>query len=163
MKLLNFFYSFLFFCSIKEKHREENEKNNNFKNISSNNCHALETVQSDVEKFLSSSIEENLNKVEAKVKSLTKLCEEKKIEQSTLDEHIRFLSDQCKSQQAGKEDLENNLDLIKSKEKLKEYEGKLSKYQQSLKDLKFDELKEEFVTLQEEREQLVTEVSFKFH
>lgn len=157
---MNFINLIILFTFItKSQHRKEQEKDSSFKLESTTQFKELKNVQVEVEEFISNNIEENLNKVEAKVKSLTKELESKKEEYSTLDERIRFLDEQCRSQETGKKDLESNLDLMKKREQLEGYKEKLSKYQKSLEDMKFDELKKEFVSLQEERDQMLREVS----
>ena len=90
-----------------------------------------------------------------------KECEEKKAKKLELEENIRFLDEQCRSQETGKRELENNLDLLKKQEHLDGLHDDLAKNRTLLESMEFDKLKREYQRKQEEKDQYEKEVSIE--
>ncbi|KAJ8687829.1 hypothetical protein QAD02_023623 [Eretmocerus hayati] len=142
---------------LKTKNRSEQEKDTNFKSKTSTEIHELETVQKEVDKFISSKIEENLIKVEGDVDKIKAECDQVKNQKLTLEEKIRFLGEECSTQESGKKELENNVELLKKQEHLENVNEKLSECKTQLENLRFDDLKKEYLRLQEEKDQFEKE------
>ncbi|XP_014216557.1 DNA repair protein RAD50 [Copidosoma floridanum] len=138
---------------LKKKNREEHDKDTNFKTKSYNEINGLETVHQEVLDYVNSKIDEKLKNIKASMEKIKQEYEKEKLEKVTKEEKIRFLDEQCKSQETGKRDLENNLDLIRKQEDLENIKEKLSHNKKLLENLQFDQLKDEYHLLQEEKDQ----------
>jgi chromosome segregation ATPase len=123
--------------------------------------HELNSVQKEVHAFIIGKIKENLVKVEEDVEKTKNKSEEIKAERLELEEHVRFLDEQCRSQETGKKELESNLDLILKQEDITTINKKLSKYKTILEDLEFDEVKKEYKKLQKQKDEFEKEVCKK--
>lgn len=143
---------------MKKKIRDAQDNEANFRARHSTGLHELTTVQEEVLKYISSEIEENLRRVEAEVEKTSKACEDKKSEKINLEERIRFLDEQCRSQETGKKELENNLDLKKKLEHREEIVEDEAKLRQLMEDFQFDALKREYQQCQQARDKLEKEV-----
>lgn len=119
----------------------------------------MERVQQEVRDYISNNINENLKKAEITLENVKKDYEKNKNDKMRLEESIRAQDEYCKSQESGKRDLENNLDLMRKQEDIGEINEKLGRHRQSLKDMKFDKLQNEYHTLQKEKENYEKEVS----
>ncbi|XP_011499172.1 PREDICTED: DNA repair protein RAD50 [Ceratosolen solmsi marchali] len=145
--------------NLKQKNRNEQDKALNFKSQSTTEMHELNTVQKEVHTFIIGKIEESLLKVELDVEETKKEYEDMKVKRLELEEHIRFLDDQCRSQETGKKELESNLELISKEEDIVALNDQLISYRTLLKDMKFDEVKKEYKKLQEQKENFEKEKS----
>lgn len=130
----------------------------NFKSISGTEFHELSTVQKEVHGVMASKLEENLEKIKIDVDKTKTECDKMKAEKARLEEHIRFLDEQCRSQEVGKKDLENNLDLIQKQESINDLDIKVTKYRTALEKMQFNKLKKEYVELQEKKDKFEKEV-----
>lgn len=130
----------------------------NFKSISGTEFHELYTIQKEVEEVMASNLKEKLEKIEKDVEKTKTECDELKAKKARLEEHIRFLDEQCRSQEVGKKDLENNLDLIQKQESIKELDIAINKYRTELENLQFNKLKKEYQELGEKKDKFEKEV-----
>ncbi|OXU24483.1 hypothetical protein TSAR_014049 [Trichomalopsis sarcophagae] len=144
---------------LKQKNREKQESDLNFKSISGTEFHELSTVQKEVQEVMDSKLEENLEKIETDVEKTKTECDKMKAEKARLEEHIRFLDEQCRSQEVGKKDLENNLDLIKKQEFINDLNIKITKYRTTLENMQFNKLRKEYQELQEKKDKFEKEKS----
>ncbi|XP_001600265.2 DNA repair protein RAD50 [Nasonia vitripennis] len=142
---------------LKRKNREKQESDMNFKSISGTEFHELSTVQKEVQEVMASKLEENLEKIETDVEKTKTECDKMKAEKARLEEHIRFLDEQCRSQEVGKKDLENNLDLIKKQEFINDLNIKITKYRTTLENMQFNKLRKEYQELQEKKDKFEKE------
>ncbi|KAL7302008.1 hypothetical protein TKK_0005245 [Trichogramma kaykai] len=147
--------------SLKKKNREEQDKDMNFKSTINTVYHELEIVQEEVKKFIKNKVEESLENVESIVKKLSTESEKLKESRESLEEKVRFLKELCMSEESGKRDLENNLDLLKKQEKMEELKKDYNELQDELEELKYEQRKKKYNALFEEKEIMEKEISTK--
>lgn len=124
----------------------------------SKRIYELTKIQSEIENFVESKIEEQLQRVEERVKSYDAMIKNLKESKSKLEKNIASLREDMVQQELSKRTLLDNLKLRKKEGELESLNLQWEHLKTSVKNFQIDSLRKVRRTLKENEDKLIKEV-----